>query len=502
MTHMRRITIAILGGPRAAAGAARARARDAHRSRRDRRHHARDRPQLPRQPLPCRQPHDRLPGQGWLSSTSCRRRAPARSSLGRSPSASPTPPRSSSSTPTRAARAKPASRSCAPQRQAQPHLQADRPEPARQARTVLRQDRPVPARNHAQGQEGRRHRADRAHLGARAGARLRQHHLLARLPTQGQCSSTSAQTAQTQIGSAVQYYCLYQTARLTYSATLDLHAVERVRGALGAAGGAARRRPRLRCRLWIRFRRLLLRLCRSRPRRCRRRPLRLRLVPPALLPLRRSIRELGSLSALDELDSLSPPVFVVAVVDVAVVCAAAFSALVFVGGVISGVLFGTASETLLDRRMRQVRGRTRVPARSPRPWRLSCATAHGVRAGRAALTRSRPQAGGAPSGPMRRPHVGQSFRSFCASWSHHGQNRRFSTAQGSLELDGASGSSLPTTSSSSPLSRSSVDLARARPRSRPPARWRGCAGGSAVGAHRGGLYRSVASSPGRRVGRH
>jgi hypothetical protein len=34
------------------------------------------------------------------------------------------------------------------------------------------------------------------------------------------CSSTSAQTTQTAIGSAVQYYCLYQTARLTYSATL------------------------------------------------------------------------------------------------------------------------------------------------------------------------------------------------------------------------------------------------------------------------------------------
>jgi hypothetical protein len=34
------------------------------------------------------------------------------------------------------------------------------------------------------------------------------------------CKSTSSQTTQTAIGSAVQYYCLYQTARLTYSATL------------------------------------------------------------------------------------------------------------------------------------------------------------------------------------------------------------------------------------------------------------------------------------------
>ncbi len=34
------------------------------------------------------------------------------------------------------------------------------------------------------------------------------------------CKTTSAQTAQSEIGTAVQYFCLYQTARLTYSATL------------------------------------------------------------------------------------------------------------------------------------------------------------------------------------------------------------------------------------------------------------------------------------------
>lgn len=34
------------------------------------------------------------------------------------------------------------------------------------------------------------------------------------------CSSTSTQTTQTAVGSNVQYYCLYRTARLTYSATL------------------------------------------------------------------------------------------------------------------------------------------------------------------------------------------------------------------------------------------------------------------------------------------
>ena len=35
-----------------------------------------------------------------------------------------------------------------------------------------------------------------------------------------QCASTSSLSTQTAIGSAVQYFCLYQTARLTYSATL------------------------------------------------------------------------------------------------------------------------------------------------------------------------------------------------------------------------------------------------------------------------------------------
>jgi hypothetical protein len=36
----------------------------------------------------------------------------------------------------------------------------------------------------------------------------------------GQCTTTGTQTAQTNIGTSTQYYCLYQTARLTYSATL------------------------------------------------------------------------------------------------------------------------------------------------------------------------------------------------------------------------------------------------------------------------------------------
>jgi len=36
----------------------------------------------------------------------------------------------------------------------------------------------------------------------------------------GQCTTTSTQTTQMQLGINAQYYCLYQTARLSYSATL------------------------------------------------------------------------------------------------------------------------------------------------------------------------------------------------------------------------------------------------------------------------------------------
>ncbi len=36
----------------------------------------------------------------------------------------------------------------------------------------------------------------------------------------GQCTTTGTQTSHVTVGSNIQYYCLYQTARLTYSATL------------------------------------------------------------------------------------------------------------------------------------------------------------------------------------------------------------------------------------------------------------------------------------------
>jgi hypothetical protein len=80
-------------------------------------------------------------------------------------------------------------------------------------------------------------------------------------------------------------------------------------------------------------------------------------VPPAAPPAPLVLSLLAGAS-FDSLFSASPldsgvelsPVAVVDVVDVVaveVVCAAAFSAVVSVGGVMSGVLFGTASLTLL-----------------------------------------------------------------------------------------------------------------------------------------------------------
>jgi hypothetical protein len=60
-----------------------------------------------------------------------------------------------------------------------------------------------------------------------------------------------------------------------------------------------------------------------------------------------SLPSLLAASLLEEELSLGVLVVLVDVVEVEVVCTAAASALVSVGGVMSGVLFGTASETLL-----------------------------------------------------------------------------------------------------------------------------------------------------------
>ncbi len=59
-----------------------------------------------------------------------------------------------------------------------------------------------------------------------------------------------------------------------------------------------------------------------------------------------SLVSLAGVSLFDEEPSLALLVVFVAVVEVDVVCTAAASALVLVGGVTSGVLLGTASDTL------------------------------------------------------------------------------------------------------------------------------------------------------------
>jgi hypothetical protein len=91
-------------------------------------------------------------------------------------------------------------------------------------------------------------------------------------------------------------------------------------------------------------------------------------VPPADSPLLSeaplSLPPLDSASSLPldsspEEPSLDLPVEVVDVLAVEVLCTAAFSALVSVGGVMSGVLLGTASLTLLP------------PPQAPRPTEQS-----------------------------------------------------------------------------------------------------------------------------------
>ena len=108
----------------------------------------------------------------------------------------------------------------APPEDAEPDLQADRAEPAGQTRTLLRQDRPVPAGNHPAGQKGRRDRADRALLGAGAGAGLHERRPPGAPAGRRASARARAPDHADPVGTSVQYYCLYLTARLTYSATL------------------------------------------------------------------------------------------------------------------------------------------------------------------------------------------------------------------------------------------------------------------------------------------
>ena len=59
--------------------------------------------------------------------------------------------------------------------------------------------------------------------------------------SKAECTSTSTQTGPHPIGTSVQYYCLYQTARLTYCGDADLHALSGRRLARPARAPAAGR---------------------------------------------------------------------------------------------------------------------------------------------------------------------------------------------------------------------------------------------------------------------
>ena len=83
------------------------------------------------------------------------------------------------------------------------------------------------------------------------------------------------------------------------------------------------------------------------------------------------------------------------------------------------------------------------------------------------------------SAAMRRPQCGQSLRSFCASWSHQLQKRRFSTDHGSDDVDGGEragpGRRSPSARRCPGRGRSAPPRRRAGPRGRSTA----CAGGTA-----------------------
>ena len=179
-------------------------------------------------------------------------------------------------------------------------------------------------------------------------------------------------------------------------------------------------------------------------------------VPPegSSLPL-----ELASVSGAPVVLEPVVEALVVAVVALVLVRVASLSAVVLLGGVISGVLRGVASETLLPPQAFSDNPQRSATALAPmvvRKYRARGASLRHCEARLGAGCLRGALAGGAhaPSGPIRRPQVGQSLRSLCAICWHQGQKRRCSTAHGRREVEGASGSSLPTTSSVSPVSRS------------------------------------------------
>ena len=98
------------------------------------------------------------------------------------------------------------------------------------------------------------------------------------------------------------------------------------------------------------------------------------------------------------------------------------------------------------------------------------------------------------SAAMRRPQCGQSLRSFCASWSHQLQKRRFSTDQGSDDVDGGGGQHLA--DDLHRLARLAVAVRPGPPRraAAPRGRWTACASGTAGASS---SARSLATGGGR-----
>ena len=145
---------------------------------------------------------------------------------------------------------------------------------------------------------------------------------------------------------------------------------------------------------------------------------------------------------LEEDDAVVP---VVEVVEVVVLPVAAGAALIVVVGTVNCGALEVSVEVDPPPQAASPRQRATAPAMPAiRPRGLRRGTALGPITARRQMS----------SGSMRRPQCGQSLRSFWHSWSHQLQKRRFSTDHGSSDGVGARGRSCATTSSGSPVSRS------------------------------------------------
>ena len=180
--------------------------------------------------MPGGQPHDRLPGQGRQRTTRLSApRAGTRRRLDDHARQAQRHARSSSSTPTRAAPPKPgiAILRAADETATSP-TSWSRSSPPSSSKSTSARPSQFPLETTIAVQEGRHRRADRARRG-----RPRSRSASATTPRgapaaqKKQCSRPARRARRRQIGSSVQYYCLYQTARLTYSADADLDALGR-----------------------------------------------------------------------------------------------------------------------------------------------------------------------------------------------------------------------------------------------------------------------------------